>query len=264
MRRYFKIIVAFLAVIAVAGICVSFLTSLTGSDTDKTKPAEPQKNNPPIETKYISFLGDSITTYEGYSNSANNNSTTAGNGVYYTASKLGVNETWWYQTMKATGMKLCVNNSWDGGRVTDTKPGITSGIARASELHNDVLNITPDVIVVYIGTNDLANGINVSDFEIGYEEMLNVIDSEYPGADVYCCTILPESRNVNKADELISYNETIRNLADQHNAKIIDFATEITDWDYTVHTFVDGSLRVHPTAEGMSKLSDVAIREIKG
>ena len=35
------------------------------------------------ENVYISFLGDSITTYEGWSNNGESNSTIANNGVYY-------------------------------------------------------------------------------------------------------------------------------------------------------------------------------------
>jgi len=212
---------------------------------------------------YISFLGDSITTYSGYSNNTAYNSTIGGNGVYYTSSKMIVNETWWYQTAVALNMGLCVNNSWDGSRVTDTKATIPSGVERASELHNDNTGKKPDVIVIYMGTNDVGNGIALETFEAAYTEMLNVVKTNYPTADVYCCTLLPESRTEGRTEELEAYNDSIKTMTQNAGYTVIDFYEEISDWDYTSDTFVDGTLRVHPTAAGMDKLSRVAVQVIQ-
>ena len=117
------------------------------------------------EGKTISFLGDSITTFNGWSNNATMNTTIADNGCYYTGAKLPVNDTYWKRVLNALDMTLCVNNSWNGGRVTDTKADIPSGVTRASQLHNDRKNIKPDVIIVYMGTNDLANNISLDAFK---------------------------------------------------------------------------------------------------
>ena len=211
----------------------------------------------------ISFLGDSITTYSGYSNNTAYNSSIGGNGVYYTSSKMIVNETWWYQTAVALNMGLCVNNSWDGSRVTDTKATIPSGVERASELHNDNTGKKPDVIVIYMGTNDVGNGIALETFEAAYTEMLNVVKTNYPTAEVYCCTLLPESRTEGRTEELEAYNDSIKTMTQNAGYTVIDFYGEISDWDYTSDTFVDGTLRVHPTAAGMDKLSKVAVQVIQ-
>ena len=145
-----------------------------------------------------------------------------------------VYDTWWYQSAKALDMSLCVNNSWDGGRVTDTKQGITSGIERALNLHNDSTNVKPDVIIVYMGTNDLAIGISLFDFEVAYTSMLTNIKSSYPDAEVYCCTLLPESHTANDDLKalLLEFNKSIRSMAISYGYSIIDFVSEITDWDY--------------------------------
>ena len=93
--------------------------------------------------------------------------------------------------------------------------------------------------------------------------MLNEIKEAYPDAKVYTCTILPESRTVNKKTEVANYNEAIRRITESFGYKVIDFAAELTDWDYTKLTFVDGTLRVHPTAEGMDKLTKCACKVIR-
>ena len=217
---------------------------------------------------YISFLGDSITTYDGWSNNSTHNTTIGNNTSYYKSSKMRVTDTWWYQSARELNMSLCVNNSWDGGRVTDTKEGITSGIERAKNLHNDTTNVKPDLIIVYMGTNDLANGISLYDFEVAYMSMLDNIKTSYPNAEVYCCTLLPESRTSTDTLEALrlKFNLSICNMAYNCGYNIIDFASEITDWDYTTDTFTDswssGTLRVHPTTAGMDKLSECVINTI--
>ncbi|MBQ8528697.1 MAG: SGNH/GDSL hydrolase family protein [Clostridia bacterium] len=212
--------------------------------------------------RHISFLGDSITTYEGYSDSADYNSTLADNLTYYRAGSLDLDDTWWYQVVKGLRGKLCVNNSCSASRVTDTKPGLRSGVEGASQLHNKNEQ-KPDIIIIYMGTNDIANGVPLEDFADAYKDMLDVIEGEYPKAEVYCCTLLPESRTAGKDDVLAGYNEIIRTQTTEHNYGIIDFYSELTEWNYMTHTNEDGALRVHPTAEGMEMLSRIALSSIE-
>lgn len=270
-RKTKSIIVTVVCVFLLLGAC-SMLVGITGNRNSGSNGTTPSNSTLPtltVGTKlddsggYISFLGDSITTYSGYSNNTAYNSTIGGNGVYYTSSKMSVVDTWWYQTAKALNMGLCVNNSWDGSRVTDTKATIPSGVERASQLHNDNTGKKPNVIVIYMGTNDVGNGIALETFEAAYTEMLNIVKSNYPSADVYCCTLLPESRTEGRTEELEAYNNSIKTMTQNAGYTVIDFYGEISDWDYTSDTFVDGTLRVHPTAAGMDKLSRVAVQVIQ-
>lgn len=212
---------------------------------------------------YISFLGDSITTYAGYSDNVSYNASLSGSKSYYKLSKMSVQGTWWYQSMTALGMKLCVNNSFSAGRVSERTSDIPSGVERSRQLHN-ASGKTPDVIVVYLGTNDIGNGIELSVFETAYEEMLSNIATSYPKATVYCCTLLPEGRTEGKETELNEYNAVIRSSSEKVGFEIIDFYAEISDWDYMQHTFEDVDLRVHPNALGMDKLAACVISAIKG
>lgn len=66
--------------------------------------------------KWISILGDSICTFEGYN--------AKGYYVYYDKAikqENGIkslNDTWWYQAINYLDGQLCVNNSYAGSRVT--------------------------------------------------------------------------------------------------------------------------------------------------
>ena len=246
-------------IIACLGVTAGLFASANVSPADSDKV---EKTNS-FKGKYVSFLGDSITTFEHWSNNGNANSSISGNGFYYSSDDMSASDTWWFQVVKALELNLCVNNSWDGARVTDTKEGIPSGSERAVQLHNDVSGIYPDIIVIYLGTNDLGNGISSSDFESAYSNMLRVIQTKYPAADVYCCTLLEESRNANNSTGLAEYNQLIRELAEDKGYGVIDFYQDIPGWNYLTDTINDGTLRVHPTAEAMKKLSECAISSIK-
>lgn len=115
--------------------------------------------------KKISIIGDSISTFGGYSNNASNNSTTGSNAVYYnTNSNIStVDQTYWMKLIDALDMELCVNNSWSGGRVygkneTSYKD---SSVFRSTQLHRDAngTRVDPDVILFFYGINDINNKV---------------------------------------------------------------------------------------------------------
>jgi hypothetical protein len=44
---------------------------------------------------------------------------------------------------------------------------------------------------------------------------------------------------------------------------VIDFAADLSDWDYTEETIVNNNnLRVHPTSAGMKRMADCAYNTI--
>lgn len=112
-------------------------------------------------------LGDSLSMLDGYN--------PVGYRVFYTgencerSDSIQMRDTWWDKVISYFGGELLVNNAWSGSRVTKipTYNGyeqlFPSGCSdeRTSSLHiNEVL---PDVIVVYLGTNDWAYGVEVYD-----------------------------------------------------------------------------------------------------
>ena len=110
--------------------------------------------------KRLSVFGDSISTYDGISNSTEYNTTIANNAVYYSGSNCGLTSetnTYWGRFAERVGTRLCVDNAWSGD-------SLRSGrfLNRAKNLHNDTGNvdINPDLILVYFGINDLWSGNN--------------------------------------------------------------------------------------------------------
>ncbi|MBQ8197603.1 MAG: hypothetical protein IJZ73_06055 [Clostridia bacterium] len=138
--------------------------------------------------KKISVLGDSVSSYQGYSNNAVNfNSTIAQNNAGYGSVGYGgdltsVNDTWWMQTINNVGADLLVNNSSGGARVGLDRSDIYGPAAyrdvRALELHDDTnpldpadedYVVDPDIIMVYMGFNDL----NTQWYTVGTFEDIN-------------------------------------------------------------------------------------------
>lgn len=150
-----------------------------------------------LDGKYVSILGDSISTFNGYSNDATVNSTIGGNGHRYDAgaadTKPGsycllesVDHTWWMHFANRSGMKLLVNNSWAGSQVfgnqtSDGRLIPAAYLDRCINLHDNTVEnnpgntpIHPDVIFVYLGINDYNfNRNNVGKGAVDYANLIS-------------------------------------------------------------------------------------------
>ena len=199
--------------------------------------------------KKISILGDSISTFKGYSNNTNYNSTLGDNIVYYDGSYMGffdVNETWWMQTIDALGMELCVDNAYSGDRVC------THGISRALQLHNNE-GENPDVIVVFLGVNDLIGGCSASKFETNYNIMISGMRAKYPDAEIYLMSF-PYYEN----SLITSYCDIIEETAATYNCTFVDLYRDAGINSSNVANYmVDGFL--HPNYAGMDKISECLV-----
>lgn len=232
------------------------------------------KNRNKYFGKQFSILGDSISTLGGYN--------PKGYKVFYESEnceKSGVRDmkdTWWGKVIDFFGGELLVNNSWSGSRVTrlpDSNIQFPSGCSdeRTSNLH--IKNITPDVIVVYLGFNDWANGVRIDSdetrllipvhdtcFSEAYEMMIDELQANYPKAEIWCCTLC--STFISTKPEfsfsyeygginIEMYNGEIRYIAKEKQCKLIDFDKYSLPYDS-----LDGS---HPTNDGMNTLAEMAI-----
>ena len=215
-----------------------------------------------FEGKNLSILGDSISTFNGYSNdSTNTNNTIGSNAIYYAGNNNGVtdvNETWWKQTANKTGMNVLVNNSYSGDTVTGR------GQTRCEELHDntgDNAGTNPDVIAVYLGINDFDGGVSVDNFKTGYDTMIGKIVAKYnntensTSSDIYLFTLLPN--NVKRDDaKLLAYNAAIREIANKYGCTVVDLYANsgITVSNMTEYTNASDCL--HPNMAGMDKMTD--------
>ena len=115
--------------------------------------------------KRLCVLGDSISTF-GTPNQANATGTWnyPGNRCRYPQDNLftEVDYMYWKILMDKTGMELGINESWAGSRVANTQTsdsgdlGPNRCISSKTRIQHLGENGTPDVIIVYAGTNDIA------------------------------------------------------------------------------------------------------------
>lgn len=246
-----------------------------------------QRNNPYYK-KQISILGDSISTLEGYN--------PLGHNLFFkgeVCAKSGVSsmgDTWWGQVVELLGAELLVNNSWSGSRVSklpDSQTLFPSGCSdeRTNGLH--IRDVNPDVIIVYLGTNDWGYGVspepkrigffdehkkihvdgfaapNETVFAYAYDVMIKKLRKNYPNAEICCCTLNTTYMSENPGFvfpvahggiHIDVYNNIIRSAANRFKCKLIDLAGYHKAYDS-----VDGS---HPNADGMNTLSAIVLREL--
>ena len=241
--------------------------------------------NTMLAGKKISILGDSISTLEGISDNVAYNTTLSPNqsryyakDVAYTTTEATLEltsweDTYWGQTVNDLNLELCVNNSWRGTSVSTARgaSSCTSG-TRATQLHNDNENINPDIIVIYIGTNDKSASAPVlgydsiddlydgtsytadcSYFDVAYATMVLKVKNKYPNADIYLCNLIYN-------DTLgQSYNESIEKIATEFDCNIVDFSTLVPVWSWSGHT-MDG---LHPNKDGFDLMADILTRTIQ-
>ena len=188
--------------------------------TDLSKVAEVLAS---YKGKKVSILGDSISTFPGYSSNTEHNSTIGNNVGYYGGGKYGVNsaeDTWWKQVADTLGMEVLVDNAWGGACIFQPRaphgPASVGYGDRCVNLHNDHTGEEPDVILVFVGTNDFSyyqstlgtaeavdydtlitdNGDGsftyatpISTCE-AYAIMLHKMQHRYPEAEIICMNLL--------------------------------------------------------------------------
>lgn len=219
------------------------------------------EKQPDLTNKTISFLGDSITTYEGYSNDCTNtNSTICENRIYYKGYNhiQDVNDTWWKQTVNNTGLNLLVNNSFSGDRV------VLKGQIRNQQLHDDTgeIIINPDIIVVYLGINDFIKNVPTDEFGLAYETMIVTMKSTYPNADIFLLNLLPNTTTLRPESELIEYNKYISFVADKFNATLVDINTQSEINIGTCNTHMADIKCLHPNKDGMTAMANIVTTSI--
>lgn len=116
------------------------------------------------QTKSVSVLGDSYSTFEGYL-------TPNTNAVWYdlkhAANKTdveSVTQTWWHQLIRKNGWKLCVNNSYSGSTICNTGYDGNDYSDRSFTTRMDNLGC-PDIIFIFGATNDSWCGAPIGEYQ---------------------------------------------------------------------------------------------------
>lgn len=209
-----------------------------------------------MEKRRISILGDSISTFAGY---------TPKDAVFYDSyvqwetGVKSVEDTWWMQVIHFLGGELGTNHSLAGSMVSGNLSTSAMSDERIARLGD---NGVPDIILVSAGCNDWGFCVLPEEFTEAYRVMLHRLKKRYPDADIWCAT-LPEGKqpvgetffNVDSTISKRVYSDIIREIAASAEVHIADLADCRKEYET-----VDG---IHPDKEGMKILADMWISEIK-
>ena len=203
--------------------------------------------------KKVSILGDSISTYQGFTPYPNNYQYPKAAYTDFTS----VSQTWWHQIIydKMTDAKLEVNSSYTGTCVQETTD---RGHPGYGFLHRYVELGDPDVILVNGGTNDAwsyhlpvgtldfskaTDQLDEFQFAQAYDKLIRLLKLTYPNAQIAC--IIGDC--VMDA-QYTSYAQVIRDVCDHYElpyAEVVFANRAAVTYD-----------NVHPNVEGMQEMAD--------
>jgi lysophospholipase L1-like esterase len=198
----------------------------------------------------LSILGDSISTYRDISNNPLYNATLQGQPYFYRP-VFPCEKTYWWRVMDTLGLTLCVNNSWSGGNLSGVEDE-TSGVNRARYLTNEQ-GEAPDIVLVFMGINDLGRGVDATVFAADYGRTLETIKGHYPTAKV-CCVNLPD-RDPSFLPRTVLFNEAIEAAVARcgENFFVADLFHSHLNNDFYYMNTLDG---LHPDEDGMGLIAE--------
>ena len=209
-----------------------------------------------LKNKKLSILGDSISTYVGISNDGGAHPSIEYNPCFYRP-PFPQEKTYWMQVCEALGLTICVNNSWSGGNLSGRHIP-AAGVNRAEFLDN-VNGDKPDLVIVFMGMNDLGRGVPVDVFAADYEMALSTIKKNNPQARICCVNMPDRAPEVNA--RTIEFNKAIDAAVKKTEGCFIAdlFSSKLKNDGYYMNT-VDG---LHPDEDGMRIIAEVVIGAIR-
>lgn len=208
--------------------------------------------------KRFSVMGDSISTFIGVTKDDPN--TFYGRVMCEKGGFAGVQDTWWMRVISALDGTLERVNAYSGSCVAD---GHGLGRGACTHQRTDALG-QPDVILIFMGANDIGFGVSEAEFRASYALMLSRLGEKYPRAEIWCGTIIngrkvlddePFFMGENPETPLEPFSSVIRECAAEAGACIADLARADIRYDA-----IDGC---HATARGMEQLADIWITAMK-
>ena len=198
------------------------------------------------QTKAVSILGDSYSTYEDFV-------TPATNELWYYAKNSDqktdvkdVRPTWWHQLIKENGWRLAVNNSYSGATISYTGYDGNDYSPRSFNTRMDNLG-QPDIIFIFGATNDSWAGSPIGDFK--YEDINKADLYEFRPALAHMLRWMTD-RYVNTEIYFILNTE----LKDEINTSV---KTVCAHYGVPVITLTEvDKISGHPSVKGMRQIAD--------
>jgi hypothetical protein len=198
------------------------------------------------QTKAVSILGDSYSTYEDFV-------TPSTNELWYYAKNSDqktdvkdVRQTWWHQLIKENGWRLAVNNSYSGATISYTGYDGNDYSPRSFNTRMDNLG-QPDIIFIFGATNDSWAGSPIGDFK--YEDIKKADLYEFRPALAHMLRWMTD-RYVNTEIYFILNTE----LKDEINTSV---KTVCAHYGVPVITLTEvDKISGHPSVKGMRQIAD--------
>ena len=204
------------------------------------------------QTKTVSVLGDSYSTYEGFL-------TPATNAVWYQLKNgekktdvTSVTQTWWHQVITKKGWRLCVNNSYSGSTICHTGYDGNDYSDRSFLTRMDNLGC-PDVIFIFGATNDSWAGAPLGEYK--YDGIAPADLWQFRPALAHLLAWM-QQRYINTQIVFLlndglkeSINESVKTICNHYGIKCIVL--------HDIH-----KLSGHPSVQGMQQIADQVLQAI--
>lgn len=246
---------------------------------------EPENTQESADRKRtLAVFGDSISTFAG----------TMPDGYYDFFPGEGqvtsVEELWWKRVTASLDLRLLVNASSSGATCAGDSTSKDNPQVGCDDFRTGGLwgadGELPDIILVYLGTNDLLESVpmgtndgtaavaegEISSFSDAYTLMLDKLRAGYPEAEIYCCTItqigtwgsdgtmIPFVNGADGGRTAADYGEKIRQIAGNKGAAVIDLYHCGITMENIMEMTSDG---VHPTPAGMQCIAQKVLEAVQ-
>lgn len=200
-----------------------------------------------FEGKSVAILGDSISTYknhmpDGYAHFY----------PYPAGDIRDVNHTWWKMASNALGTSIFVDNAWGGSTVVGGDSATESMVRLSTLLFSDE---KPDIVIIFMGANDLAGNFKNDTFEASYRKMTTNIQKLSPETEIILCGLL-NVPTFYSYDKMVQYNDIIKTIANENEFIYVDFAKISIESSDLIDS-------IHPKKSGHEKMAQAVIEELR-
>ena len=154
-------------------------------------------------------------------------------------------------------MRLLVNNSWSGSQACGTGNSAGQSDYRINTIDE---NGDPDIVIVYLGTNDLGSGRSIADLEKAINTIITKVKARCD-AQIFLTTLgySAYSGGTYTDANRVAYNAKLREIASQKECGIVPLDEYVIDDNYMI--YLEDSL--HYNAKGANLLSLIAEKALK-
>jgi lysophospholipase L1-like esterase len=151
---------------------------------------------------------------------------------------------------------------WDMAVFFPGKPYVNRGIVGETtsqmvlRFHQDVVDLSPEAVVILAGINDLAFGIPIKQIEANYAAMVEMARANHIA--VYFGSVLPSGKiSRHPPEKIIALNSWLKEYCTASGAVYVNYADQMND---IARLTGDG---IHPNNKGYALMSSILSAELE-